>query len=160
MYAGAAPRDVTGREFSKRAFGTLRPSLLLSSACPARGPFGALRQRHQFSDLLANVRILTCARLLRALEDKVNAAGALRIPCVRLIRLLGFSALFKIDPPLGRPAPWQRTHRVNTAALVGERRHRHLPPIADPPDQILLRDFRVSEEHLVKRRVPIHLLER
>ncbi len=43
---------------------------------------------------------------------------------------------------------------------MGERRHRHLPSVADTPDQILLRDFRVSEEHLVKRRVAIHLLER
>ena len=43
---------------------------------------------------------------------------------------------------------------------MGERRHRHLPSIADAPDQILLRDFRVGEEHLVKRRVAVHLLER
>ena len=43
---------------------------------------------------------------------------------------------------------------------MGERRHRHLPPVADTSDQILLRDFRVGKEHLIKGRVAIHLLQR
>ena len=43
---------------------------------------------------------------------------------------------------------------------MGERGHRHLPALADPPDQVLRRHVRVGEKHLVKRRVAIHLFER
>ena len=43
---------------------------------------------------------------------------------------------------------------------MSERRHRHLPSVADASDQVLLRNLRVGEEHLVKRGVAVHLFER
>src|SRR5271163_1745887 len=96
MYARAGSRDVTCCQLSERTFRTLRPSLLLSGARAACGPLGALGQDHQPGYLLADVRILVRAGLLRAIDDKVNAAGALRIPFVGLIRLFGFGALFGV----------------------------------------------------------------
>src|SRR5260370_21221942 len=43
---------------------------------------------------------------------------------------------------------------------MGEGSHCYLPAIAYAGDQILGRDRRVREEHLVERRVTVHLLER
>jgi hypothetical protein len=66
--------------------------MLLSGARAARDPLGGLGQGHQPGYLLADIRILVRARLLRAIDDEVHAAGALRIPFVGLTRFFGFDA--------------------------------------------------------------------
>ncbi len=45
-------------------------------------------------------------------------------------------------------------------SLVGERGDRHAPPTADRADDVLSRDPRIGEEHLVEGRATGHLLQR
>ena len=160
MHVGGLAGDVARCELAEGAFRALRAALLLCGSGAAGGPFGALGQRQEFRDFLPGGRVGVAARGLRPLDHEIDPSGPLRVPLVRFQRHRGLFALLLVNASGQVPLSLHAAQAVRPAPLVHQRRDGHLPAVADGGDEVLGRHHGVGEEHLIERRMAVHLLER
>ena len=125
---------------------------------PARRPLVGPAQGDEAGHLLAGDRVVGAPLQLGDLLDEVGPPGPLRVPGVRLEVLLGLGG------GLLGGAPDRLRRRLGAdgreLALERQRRHGDAPAVAGPADEVRRRDAGVGQEHLVERRVLVHLVHR
>ena len=159
MYPRRLPGDDAAGQLAQRAFrpgrSARRPRGGGTLGRPPRRP----GQLHQPGDLLAHQRVAAQAVRDRPAGDQIRSASSLRIP---LVRLAGRGPLRDRLPPgpPGRPGRHRTGPGCGQTALVRENRQRDRPAAALLADQVNGRDPGLIQEHLVERRVPVHLPQR
>ena len=93
-------------------------------------------------------------------HHQIDAPGALRIPPVRLVGDGLFLALFGVDRAVAFHLAPAAADAVRAAPFVGEGGDGYLPAVAGAGNLVFRRHAGIGEEHLVERRMAVHLLER
>ena len=110
--------------------------------------------------VLPQQRVVGRAAPRQLRHDELGSAGALRIPLVGLPVFRSLVGRFACGAARARQHAQGSTDRCRERSFVRERRERDGPARAGFADDVGAGDASVGQEHLVERRVAVHLAQR